>query len=469
MEIGKFMLLGLAAFAAFGTLSAADLRGLQDDKRVLLNPDKGWYHHYYDNELGKYLSSDASIAAIPNMHHLFLRFAWCFLEPEEGKFNWALIDDIVEKWYPKGVKISLSISCNETREKYATPKWVFDAGAKGRILKARTGMEVAEPNCDDPVFLEKLENLHKAIAARYDGKPFIVDMTLASIGNWGEGHYWGTYGKSVSWDTIKKHIDIFTRCYKKSQLTIGDDWIGNNLKGDELAAAREYIKKNKIAYRDDSILVEWHYFGKGNEGTDSLLRPQFFDDIYPYAPATLELEHYAKTLKSGSWKGANGEKEGAAALRRVIKKAHCTYLGYHGYAEDYAKDNPETIKELANKVGYWYFINSVDFDSDGNLTLEWENRGAAHAFNKYELFAKITGKGIVKKIPLPADNHKWEPDSPVKETYKLPLAQLPSGEYELSIGMKKTSPENEARPIELGFNAKLRDSDGFYRILKFKK
>ena len=75
----------------------------------------------------------------------------------------------------------------------------------------------------------------------------------------------------------------------------------------------------------------------------------------------------------------------------------------------------------------------------------------------------------MKKIPLPADNRKWEPDSPVKETYKLPLAQLPSGEYELSIGMEKTSPENEARPIELGFNAKLRDSDGFYRILKFKK
>ena len=463
----------LSIAAAFASLlcaaHAADLRGLQDDKRVLLNPDKGWYHHYYDNCLTNYLGSEESISAIPNMHHLFLRFPWKNLEPKEGQFNWALIDDIVNKWYPKGVKISLSISANETSRDPATPQWVFDAGAKFRVAKITWGGTTKEPIEDDPVFLEKLENLHKAIAARYDGKPFVVDMTLASLGNWGEGHYCATFGKSVPWAIIKKHIDLYKRCYKKSQLTIGDDWIGNNLVGDDRLAAREYIKKNKIAYRDDSILVEWHYFADCNKGTDSLLRPEFFDDIYPYAPATLELEHYHSTLKSGTWKGANGEKEGAAALRRVIKKAHCTYLGYHGNAEKYAKDNPKIIKELANKVGYWYFVNSVDFDADGDLVLEWENRGAAHAFNRYYLFAKIKGKGYEKIFPLlNADNRKWEPDTPVKETYKLPLAEIPSGDYELSIGMK-TSAKKDACVIELGFNEKLRDSDGFYRIIKFKK
>ena len=70
----------LSIAAAFASLlcaaHAADLRGLQDDKRVLLNPDKGWYHHYYDNCLTNYLGSEESISAIPNMHHLFLRFPW---------------------------------------------------------------------------------------------------------------------------------------------------------------------------------------------------------------------------------------------------------------------------------------------------------------------------------------------------------------------------------------------------------
>lgn len=454
-------------------LLATSLRDMQDDKRVLANPDKGWYHHYYDNTLHKYLSSDESIAAIPNMHHLFLRFAWCYLEPEEGKFNWALIDDIVNKWYPRGVKVSLSITCNETGEKYATPEWVFKSGAKANFVKTSFGSEIVEPQLDDPIFMQKLENLHKAIADRYDGKRFIVDMTLASIGNWGEGHYSATSKITVPFEIIKKHIDLYKKYYPKSRLTIGDDWIGNNLKGDDLLAAREYVQKNKIGYRDDSILVQWHYFAPEHKGKDSLLRPEFFDDIYKNSPATIELEHYSSTLKSGSWKGKNGKDEGAEALRRVIKRSHCTYLGYHGYAEEYAKDNPEILDELANKVGYWYFINAADFNPQtGELTLEWENRGAAHAFNRYSLFVKIKNLKDSVELIFPissADNRKFEPDKPIVQTYAIPTANLAKGDYEISVLLKKTSPKNEARAIELGFKKELRDSDGFYRILKIKK
>ena len=220
-----------------------DLRKIQDDKRVLINPDKGWYHHYYDNQLGKYLGKEVDIMAIPNMHHLFLRFAWSYLEPKEGEFNWKLIDDIVDKYYPKGVKISLSITCNETGIMYATPEWVRNAGAKGRITKTKTGKEIFEPYGDDPVFLEKLNNLHKAIAERYDGKPYIVDMTIASLGNWGEGHYSATSHITVPFDILKTHVELYLRNYKKSRITIGDDWIGNNLSdADELIKMREFLK-----------------------------------------------------------------------------------------------------------------------------------------------------------------------------------------------------------------------------------
>ena len=55
----KRIALMMAALAvASGVLNAEDLRGKQDSGRVLSNPDKGWYHHYYDNSLDKYLSSD---------------------------------------------------------------------------------------------------------------------------------------------------------------------------------------------------------------------------------------------------------------------------------------------------------------------------------------------------------------------------------------------------------------------------
>ena len=47
----KFALLATALAVASGVLVAEDLRGKQDSARVLSNPDKGWYHHYYDLSL----------------------------------------------------------------------------------------------------------------------------------------------------------------------------------------------------------------------------------------------------------------------------------------------------------------------------------------------------------------------------------------------------------------------------------
>ena len=41
---------------------------------------------------------------------------------------------------------------------------------------------------------------------------------------------------------------------------------------------------------------------------------------------------------------------------------------------------------------------------------------------------------------------------------------MPSGKYSLSVMLKKMTPANEARPIELAFKSELRDSDGFYKI-----
>jgi hypothetical protein len=36
--------------------------------------------------------------------------AWAYLEPEEGKFDWSYIDDIVKKYVPLGYGISFLIS-----------------------------------------------------------------------------------------------------------------------------------------------------------------------------------------------------------------------------------------------------------------------------------------------------------------------------------------------------------------------
>src|SRR5512137_1803006 len=174
-----------------------DLTPLHDAARVLVNPHKGWYHHFPDNHPKKYeIARDADLLEFPGMDHLYVRLAWAYLEPKEGQFDWPVIDRIIEKWTAHGLGIAFRISCKETstdrvEQQFATPRWVMEAGANGgyyRMGKAVGPDGPWEPVFDDPVFLAKLDHFLAAFAARYDGKPWLRYLDIGSIGDWGEGH-----------------------------------------------------------------------------------------------------------------------------------------------------------------------------------------------------------------------------------------------------------------------------------------
>ena len=142
-----------------------DLTPNWDRESVLENPDKGWYHHYYDNGIDRYLpKSDADLEAIPGLDHLYLRLAWSFLEPKDGQYDWAVIDRVIEKWVAKGYGISFRITCRETGLRYAVPRWLVDRGVPGNYFE-NWGLQTFEPDYGNPIFLEYLERFHRAFAA----------------------------------------------------------------------------------------------------------------------------------------------------------------------------------------------------------------------------------------------------------------------------------------------------------------
>ncbi len=484
---------GVVIFAS--TLPAApaaefDLRPHFDDTIALANPHKGWYHHLFDNHIEKYrLESDDELLRFPGMDHIYLRLAWAYLQPEENRFDWEVIDRPIEKWTARGLGVAFRISCKETstdrpEQQFATPRWVRDAGAKGhfdarRAPPATPGAAPADgqpklpwqPDYDDPIFLEKLDRFLAAFAARYDGKPWMRYLDIGSFGDWGEGH---TGPRKYDFEVLKTHVDLHLKHFRRTQLVISDDFVVHFSSSEDRARMLRYLIDNKVSFRDDSILVNGyipHY-----SATFTVRSPEFFAEAARTMPTVFELEHYGHVKRLGNWTAAEGSslakhgggKTGPDFFRGALELLQATYIGYHGYAREWIADNPQRTVELLNRCGYWFFPESATLPDRlvagraAELTIRWRNRGVARAYFDYDLVVRLEGPGEAE-MRTPAGNTRWLPGEKTwEERYTLAVPPtLPPGPYRVKI--KLYSPQAQ-RDVKLPLKADLLDRRGFYAI-----
>jgi len=456
-----------------------------DAATPLANPHKGWYHHYLDNGLRKYLiEDDAELLEFPGMDHLYLRLAWSYLEPREGEFNWDVVDRLIDKWVPRGYGISFRISCRETgtspvEQQYATPRWVIDAGAKGgHYYKGEERDETGpwEPVYDDPIYMEKLENFLRAFAARYDGKPWLRYVDIGSIGDWGEGHTSSGSGKDYGLAPRKAHVDLHLKYFEKSTLCITDDFVFCVKDLDDRQKLHRHVVDSGIIYRDDSILVD--YYLRAFRQTHAIRSPHFFEDTWLNRPSVLELQHYGSTKRTGNWDSRPGSsmaefwpgKKGPDLMLEAVETLHATYIGYHGYAREWLADNPKLTEELLNRCGYWYFLYearlaaSIQPGAETKIEMTWENRGVAPAYHGFRLKLRLEGKQKVD-FDLDANNRRWVPNEPGKtysESYSITLPEdIEPGDYTLTFMLYCPTAK---RDVAAALNKDRRNEDGFYRI-----
>jgi len=489
--IGKIQktLLGIAIILTGAWQSASarviDVKPHWNDRIPLANPHKGWYHHYPDNHIDKYIiREDSHLLDFPGMDHIYIRLAWAYLEPQEGQFNWNVIDEIIDKWTANGLKIAFRISCRETgtdriEQQYATPKWVIAAGAKGDYYRSgrKTGPDGPwEPVFDDPVFLDKLENFLRAFAARYDGKPWLRYIDIGSIGDWGEGHTHSGSRLEYGFAPRKRHIDLHLKYVKKTQLVITDDYVYSVSNLEDRDKLHRYILTQGISYRDDSPLVNGYV--RGYADTFTVRSPEFFKDAYLKTPTVFELQHYGAVKRDGNWVVREGSslskyakgKTGPDFFRGALDLLHATYIGYHGDAHEWLSENPRLTEELLNRCGYWFFLHSVtvpDALQPGKthtIQLAWENRGVAPAYHPYTLMLRLAGPDTAD-FAFQAGNRKWLPDPPgtvYREDHTLNVpSTLPPGTYHLKL---KLHTQDDSRNVLLPLNPNLLDPHNYYTI-----
>ncbi len=491
------ILLSICITSAFGSVHAQgqkiDFTSQWDTIRFLKNPYKGWYHHLLDNGIKQYgIKDDSVFASFPGMDHLYLRLAWSYLEPKDGEFDWSYINRVVEKYVPKGYKISFRITCSETGKypdfvgeqvdgvQYATPSWVAKAGAKGTIVDRGNGRTKSwVPKWNDPVFLEKLDQFHKAFTARYDGQQWVSYVDIGSIGDWGEGHTSSSTKVPPTMAEVKTNIDIYLKNYKKCQLVVNDDLLSYEKPINEMDELYQYAISKGITLRDDSPMVSVYvqYCLK----TWSVKYPQFYDPLYLKKPIVFELEHYKIVKSDGNWLGKNGEDtiakygySGAEIMRKAIETMHATYIGYHGYSEEWLADNPDLTRELANHCGYWYFPVKANlpgkFTKEENLfTIEWLNKGVAPAYNTFGLALRFESEKPDKSFDLflnDSGNINWLPGIKHEENYQVKIPfEVKKGDFILKFKLVDRTHE-PYRDIQIGIKAGRIDPENYIEIGK---
>ncbi|MBO7654585.1 MAG: DUF4832 domain-containing protein [Kiritimatiellae bacterium] len=368
MKIGMGMLCSLVALS-LGAQERVVVRPA-DDGRALTNPGMGWTMHYYSNapcNYGRFLKPGDSVAWFPGCSTVYLRIPWAYLEPEEGRFNWSVLDTPAQRWIERGGQVAFRITCSESWMTFATPEWVKKAGAKGTFWRFGKGPDPKgdrwDPDFADPVFLEKLDRFLTAMAARYDGRPEVAFIDIGTYGLWGEGH---TLMSSMipqerMNEEVKRHIDLHVKHFPHTLLCISDDVSGpENQSGDY--PLLDYARSKGVTLRDDSILVQ--------PPPKSWFHADQAERYWRTLPVILEHEHYGGSKQRGAWV--------PELLVKAIEDYHASFLSIHWDPKVLLEENRETIDRINRRMGFRFQIRQVDYPA--TVTAGREGHGAASPF-----------------------------------------------------------------------------------------
>ncbi len=470
-SIGLFFLVIVSCLPCAASSVTVNLEQHWDSETVLKNPDKGWYHHYYDNSIDYYRAkTDGELDAIPNLDHLFIRLPWAYFEPQEGTYNWSLIDKVVEKWVPKGYKIALSFTCHETNLPFATPKWLYEMGVKGRFFKTGDCPEpVWEPDYDDPLFLKYLDRFLEQASERYSEAPWFIYISIGSIGQWGEGHSSGPNQPTAN--QVMEHLKLYLEHFGRVRIIANDDMLNAGKTPEERSMLHSFCVENKISYRDDSVFWE----GNMNDPKSpfSIKNVDFFKDAWQYAPTILESCHFNYLVNKRYWIPPDGGDLVWNIYVGAVKITNATFVGYHDYAANFQSKNAKLVNYIANLAGYWFFPVKVVYPKTWQMnrpleiSLDIVNKGAARSYENYDIVARLdpVGGGDSYEYKTPSFSERWLPNIESRDNvYRLNAhSRPPAGKYTLRVGMRTGEGSFKERPIYWALKREL-SVDGLYYI-----
>jgi hypothetical protein len=398
-------------------------------------------------------SFDGDIEGYPRSTIAYWRFYWSEIEPEQGRYRWDRIDEVITRAKSRGQRVALGIMPANG----SAPGWYRDMGARGfEYMPEQGGSKSWMPDHNDPLYLEHMGRLVKNMGERYDGNPDIDHIDMRSLGHWGEWHFaFIEPPPEVKPEIRRALVDIYIDNFKITPLIM---LIGG---GEELT----YAISRGAGWRAD-CLGDLGYWGPDwNHMKDSYqqsLDEADANDAWKHAPVCFES---CGVMQKWADEGYDVEFIMNEALRWHISI-------FNNKSSPIPPRWWGALNEFIKKMGYRFIINYITLPSEvrvgENLFIEseWENQGVAPPYRNYVIAFKLLPRDrrlksyLLQDPSYDADVRNWLPGRhSLNMTLQIP-ADVKPGRYNLAVAL--LDPFSKEVAVKLAIEG--RDSQGWYNL-----
>lgn len=354
------------------------IKQYKESQAAFGNPLMGYAPSAWYNEV----SEDISL--------LYMDITWAELEPEEGVYNWASIDEEnqISRWRKEGKHLVLRFVCDipSDEEHMDIPEWLYEkSGKAGKWYDGEYGKGFA-PDYNNPTIISCHEQAVKALGEHFGQDGLISYVELGSLGHWGEWHVNYSEGiQRIPREAVRdKYILPWTEAFPDARILMRRPF----------ASAEKYGfgLYNDMTGQLEATQSWFDWINNGGKydqtGEKNVIVPM--KDFWKTAPSggeftsSLSMEEMLDTNLSGTVE--------------MIREAHTTFLGPKIPDENYV----DGYKEVLKNMGYRLWISMAELKNTAKgsrLKLTWENSGVAPMYKEWPVYVYIedeSGKLVEK-------------------------------------------------------------------------
>lgn len=341
----------------------------------------------------------------PDTTVAYIRILWKEFEPKQGEYNYALVQDILDKAKARNQTVMFRLMPHSTCARDDVPDWlkeIMDCPARP------DGMRVKD-SPTDPRYLKLFGQAIEKLGERFDKNPTLDCVDVSLGGAWGEGH------QGFPEEDEKALMDIYVRVFPCTKL------LG------------QCSNTNMLNYLYDKRPIGWRSDGTGNPKHTHIWFPSYYPEIknehWKTAPISFESYWWVSEWFRQGWD-----------LDEIIQftlSHHISTFNTKSFPIQY--EWKEKIEYWLTKMGYRFFLKelsypeSVQAGEKAQFAFIVENKGVAPIYNALPLTLRLKNESQEAVFTTDIDVRKWLPGEHKEQVELLIPSDLQSGSYQLQM------------------------------------